>query len=169
MEKNYQNRAIFLDRDGTINMDSDDYIKSIEEVTLISDVDVYLKKLSQLGFSLVVISNQSGIAKGLVKESIVNEINSYISKELKEKKCTIHSFYYCPHHPDDNCKCRKPKPELLIQASKDWGIDLENSWMIGDKSTDILAGKNAGCNTFQIEKNGSLREAFNFIKNRTNA
>jgi len=155
--------AIFLDRDGVINYDSPEYIKSVNEVHFIPNIIENLKKFQDHGFKLFLISNQSAVGRGIISLIDLNNINSFILDTLESKGCKINGIYFCPHTPLDNCQCRKPSPYLIIQAAKQHDIDLTNSWMIGDKPSDIEAGKRAGCKTYQIVTNSSISDAFNFI------
>lgn len=158
-----ENSAIFLDRDGVINKDSKRYIKSLDELYLIEGIFKYIKKLNDENFKIIVISNQSAINRGLTTKKNIDEIHKYILKKCKQNNCKIDAIYYCPHRPDENCSCRKPKIGLILKAAKNHSIDLKSSWFIGDKDTDVQAGKRSGCRTFKIRKNGSLRSAVKSI------
>ena len=156
-------KAIFLDRDGVINFDSPHYIKDISEVKIIPDVAKYLSLLKESGFLLIIITNQSAVGRGIITEQKLHEINSYIITQLKKNDVLIDGLYFCPHSPVDECECRKPKPGLIFQATNDFDIDLRNSWMIGDKESDIIAGKQANCRTYLNKQNSSLKDAISFI------
>ena len=153
------NKAIFLDRDGVINEDIDNLYK-IENIKIISGVSEALRILKENDFKLIVISNQPVIARGLATEEEVEKINEEINLQIKkEVGIGIDKFYFCPHHPNANlekyrilCNCRKPSPGLILQAAKEFDIDLSKSWMIGDRTSDVATGKNAGCKTILIEK-----------------
>ena len=143
-------RALFLDRDGTLNIDPG-YISDPKLVTLFPDVPTALKKAKDAGFLLIVVSNQSGIARGLIEAENLPKIHERFNEILwKEAKVKIDAFQICPHHPDDACECRKPKTKLLLDAAKQFQIDLKNSFMIGDSRVDIEAGKAAGCKTILV-------------------
>ena len=134
--------AIFLDRDGTITEDN-------ETISNTSDVIFFpytfkALKLLQKHFLLFVITNQSGISKGLVSESDVKEVNKFITETLKTKGITIFDTFYCPHKNEDNCNCKKPKPFFLNRASQLYNVDLTKSFMIGDHPSDVECGINAG-------------------------
>ena len=131
-------RAVFLDRDGTIIEDAN-YLNSFDRLKILPDIPESLLKLKSAGFKLIGITNQSGIARGIVSEQFVKEANAYLQKALG-----IDAFYYCPHHPDDNCICRKPEPMLLRKARTEHGVNLKASYMIGDKPLDTLAARQAG-------------------------
>ena len=146
-----KNKVIFLDRDGTLNEDYG-YVYKEEDFHFIPGVFEALKKLLNLGYKLIVITNQSGINRGLFNEKDLLNLNKYMINELKKNNISIEKIYYCPHTDADNCECRKPKPGMLIKASKDFNISLENSWMVGDGNNDIKAGKAAGCKTVLVGK-----------------
>jgi len=146
-------RAVFLDRDGVINQKpkEHDYVKSWDEFKFIPGIDTLIKDINVKGYLVVVITNQRGIARGIVKEKTVKRIHCKMIKELKEKGAVIDAIYYCPHNIEDKCNCRKPKPGMILKAVKDLNIDLKNSILIGDDKSDIIAGKKAGCKTILLE------------------
>lgn len=158
-----KSKAVFLDRDGVINKDSRRYIKSLDELRLINGIFKYIQKLNDDNFKVIVISNQSAINRGLTTKKEVDKIHNYLQKECRKNNCKIDAIYYCPHRPDENCSCRKPKIGLILKAAKNHSIDLKSSWFIGDKDSDIKAGKRSGCRTFKVRKNGSLRKAVKLI------
>ncbi|MCX7876156.1 MAG: HAD family hydrolase [Melioribacteraceae bacterium] len=140
--------AVFLDRDGTINLDTN-YVKNPDDVIILPHVPEGIRKLKELfGFKIVVISNQAGVAKGLMTLNDVHLVNEKIQLLLKEYNTEIDAFYFCPFHPDyddeEKSKCRKPSPFMILKASKELNINLNKSYMIGDRSSDIEAGFNAG-------------------------
>lgn len=147
--------AIFLDRDGTINHDSG-YIKDPSNVILLSGVSEGIKKLKdEYGFKAIVISNQAGVSKGIMTSGDVDSVNDRINHLLKQNGTAIDAFYYCPFHPDfdppEKSNCRKPSPVMIVQAAAEHEIDLSKSYMIGDKSSDIECGINAGVKTVLID------------------
>ena len=163
MESNFmpKNRAIFIDRDGVICEDG--YISSPEQLKLLSGAADAIAKINKLGFLAIVITNQPVIARGECTEEDVQKINQKMVECLLKKGARIDAVYYCPHHPEQrndipewaqkyriDCDCRKPKPGLFIQAAREHNIDLTTSFMIGDSTRDILAGKNAGCKTILV-------------------
>lgn len=155
------NKAIFLDRDGTINIDTG-YIGDANLVSLYPGVPEGIKKLKdQLGFIIIVISNQSGITRGLITSKDVEKVNNRINELLQLSKTNIDAFYYCPYHPDydsqEKCVCRKPSPNLVFESAKKFNVDLTHSYFAGDKISDIECGKNAGLKTILITN--SLNEA----------
>ncbi|MGD8779361.1 MAG: HAD family hydrolase [Ignavibacteria bacterium] len=143
------NPTVFLDRDGTIIID-EGYLGDPDKVKFLPGVPECIKKLKNgYNFQLIVISNQSGIARGLITHEQVNSVNTKINSLLSKNRAAIDSFYYCPHHPDfssgeENCGCRKPSPDMVFQASKDFDVDLAKSYFIGDKASDVECGLNAG-------------------------
>ena len=159
------NRAIFFDRDGIINKERLDYVKDISELELFSEFPSIVKPLKDHGFLIIVITNQSAINRGLMTESSLYEIHEKIQNHMKTNGTSIDGFYHCPHRPDENCDCRKPKSGLLIKAANDFCIELKSSWMIGDNDSDIQAGLNVGCQTIKIGKNINLQKAVDKILN----
>lgn len=161
-----KNRCVFLDRDGTINYDTH-YLNDPDKVRLLGGVINALRRLRKAGFLLIIISNQSGIARGYIKESALKKINSKIVKMLKERGILIDRVYYCPHHKDakifrykKQCDCRKPGPGMIINAGSKFNIDLKNSFIAGDMEADIGAGKNAGLKGCVLVLTGRGKETF---------
>ena len=137
------NKAIFLDRDGTINVDKD-YLYKIEDFEYVPGAVDGLKKLYDAGYLLIVITNQSGIARGYYKEEDYFSLDEWMKADLLSKGVKIAATYYCPHHPEAkiekykcDCKCRKPGTELFWRAQKDFDIDMSKSFAIGDKKRDL--------------------------------
>ena len=146
---NPMNRAVFFDRDGTIAKDVH-YCRRPEDFVLFPKAAKVIKKLNKRGFKVIIVTNQSGIARGYFNEEALGNIHKKMKEELAREGAHIDGIYYCPHHPDDNCECRKPKPSLLFQAAKDLNIDLEHSFVVGDLQKDMELGKAAGCRTILI-------------------
>ena len=149
-------RAVFLDRDGTINVERG-YITDPSQIKLYPDTGKTLQALNSMGFLTVVISNQSAIGQGLMTITRFEEINDALWKLLQDANTYYDVLYYCPHTPLDKCECRKPKPGLILQAALDFNIDLSASYMVGDKLSDIKAGKVCGCKTILV-KTGKGKE-----------
>ena len=160
--KNLSNKqkAIFLDRDGTINKYVG-FLRDINDFVLIDDVAEAIKEINRSGYLAVIVTNQPVIARGEVTYEELNEIHNKMETLLGNQGAYLDAIYYCPHHPDSgfdgevkelkfDCDCRKPKPGLLLKAAEELNIDLSQSWMIGDSKNDIMAGKNAGCKTALI-------------------
>lgn len=160
--KNLKNKqkAIFLDRDGTINKYVG-FLRDTDKFELLPGVAEAIKKINESGYLAIVVTNQPVIARGEVTWSQLQEIHNKMETLLGKEGAYLDGIYFCPHHPDKgyegeiaelkiNCNCRKPKPGLLFKAAEDFNIDLEDSWMVGDGKNDILAGKNARCHTALI-------------------
>jgi len=150
-------RAVFIDRDGTIAKDVP-YCSRPEDFELLPRVAEGIKSVNEHGFKVVVITNQSGIARGYFTEETLAKIHDKMRRELAKQGVHIDAIYYCPHHPDDNCECRKPKPKMLLQAASDLNVDLGQSYVIGDNDMDIEMGKNVGCKTILIGDKAKQRE-----------
>lgn len=138
------NRAVFLDRDGTLIVDRG-YLADPEGVELLPGATEGLKRLQDAGFLLIIVSNQSAIARGLCSSEDVEAVNQRVVDELSNEGITITAVEYCPHGPNDNCPCRKPRPDLITRAATKQEIDLAESYMVGDKDGDVMAGLAAGC------------------------
>ncbi len=155
-------KAIFLDRDGTINK-SVGFLTNINDFVLEDGAAEAIKKINNSGYLAIVITNQPVIARGEVSLDELDEIHNKMERLLGAEGAYLDAIYYCPHHPDKGfvgerieykivCDCRKPKPGMILNAAKDYNIDLEKSWMIGDFKNDVLCGKNAGCKTALINQ-----------------
>jgi len=162
------NKAVFFDRDGVINKERKNYVKTIEELEIFPNIIEPIKKLRNSGFVIIVITNQSAINRDLTTHKKVDEIHSIIQKYLKQNGTMIDRFYYCPHRPDENCDCRKPKPGLLFKAADEFQLNLQLSWMIGDNDTDTQAAITAGCKAIQIKTNNDLQHSVQQILNSQN-
>ena len=164
-----ERRAIFLDRDGVLNEEVDQLSK-IEDFRLYDFAAEAMKKINESDFMAIVVSNQPMVAKGFMSEKDAQEIQKKLETELGRRDAKIDAAYYCFHHPEKGfegeraelkieCNCRKPKPGLLLQAKQDFNIDLKRSYMIGDQTVDILAGKNAGCKTILVQTGYAGKDA----------
>jgi len=149
-------RAVFLDRDGTINVEKN-YLHRVEDFRFIPGVPDALNRLKRAGFLLIVVTNQSGVARGYFPREAVCRLHEHLQQQLRRTDVVIDGFYVCPHHPTEgqdqyqiDCDCRKGFPGMLLQAARDHGIDLAGSWMIGDKLADIEAGVAAGCQSILV-------------------
>lgn len=143
------NRAVFVDRDGTMAKDVH-YCRRPEDFELFPNTAKAIRSLNEHGFKVIVITNQSGIARGYFTEDTLAKIHDKMKRELAEEGAWVDAIYCCPHHPDDNCDCRKPKPKLVLQAAKEHDIDLKHSFVVGDLQMDIELGKVAGCKSILI-------------------
>jgi D-glycero-D-manno-heptose 1,7-bisphosphate phosphatase len=143
-------RAVFIDRDGTINVEKE-YLYRVEDFEFIPGAPEAIRSLNKAGYFVVVVSNQSGVARGFFTEEDVEILHRHIAAVLADAGATVDAWYYCPHHPAGrgsyalSCNCRKPLPGMLIEAAKRYDLDLETSIMIGDKLVDVEAGIAAGC------------------------
>lgn len=144
-------KAIFIDRDGVINVEKN-YLYQIEEFEFIEGVFESLKQFQSLGYLLFIITNQSGIARGYYSEEDFEKLTAWMCEKFEQKGITISQVEHCPHGPNDNCKCRKPKTQMIDNILKNYDIDLSHSWLIGDKESDIKCAMNAGIQkTIQVK------------------
>ena len=157
------NKTVFLDRDGVINKNLDGYVKTIEELEIFPFVSRAIKNLNQMDFKVIVITNQSVINRKIISNKKLHEIHERIQSHLNKNHALIDAFYYCPHRPDEDCICRKPKSGLLEKAIQEFKIDVKKSWMIGDNESDITAGKNVGVKTIKIKTGYNLENAVQTI------
>src|SRR6218665_303043 len=148
-------KAIFLDRDGTINIDYG-YVYKPEELHLIDGVTESLKKLQDVGFLLIIITNQSGIGRGYFSESDAEKYNHLLIEELKNNDIIISDVYICIHTPENLCNCRKPSPYMINKALEKYKIDASKSYMLGDKPSDVESGFAAGVESFLIDDNHDI-------------
>ena len=166
-------KAIFLDRDGTINKYVG-FLRNINDFELLENAAEAIHKINDSDYLAIVVSNQPVIARGEVTFEQLDEIHNKMNTLLGEKGTYLNAIYFCPHHPDSGfegevkelkieCNCRKPKPGMLYKAAKDFNIDLTESFMIGDSNNDVEAGKAAGCSTIKIDTDGDLLEAVNRV------
>jgi D-glycero-D-manno-heptose 1,7-bisphosphate phosphatase len=154
-----KNKAVFLDRDGVINNDEGFYyIYKPEDLKINEGIFEGLKMLTDAGFKLIIVSNQSGVAKGIYTEDDVRKVHRKLFAELAKNDIKIDAAYFCPHHESvSECDCRKPKPGMILQAIEEHNIDPSASYLIGDSERDIIAGNRAGLKKcFLIEKNSSI-------------
>jgi D-glycero-D-manno-heptose 1,7-bisphosphate phosphatase len=146
-------RAVFLDRDGTL-IDDVGYLSDPERIVLVDGAAQGLRALQELGYVLVLVSNQSGIARGLISQEQADAVHERFEAALAAEGIVFDAVHYCPHGPDDGCACRKPLPGLILGAAAELGIDLEGSFMVGDNAVDVEAGRRAGCTTIQLGGGG---------------
>lgn len=148
-------KAIFLDKDGTL-IKNIPYNVDLSKIFFFPEVANALSYLQKSGFTLVIITNQSGISKKYFTKLSFEKVINYLGKKFLEKGVKIKACYYCPHSEKESCECRKPNPGLFFKASKELDINLEDSWMIGDALDDIEAGKRAGCKTVMIDRKNEV-------------
>jgi len=153
-----KNKVVFLDRDGVINKKRDDYVKSLSEFQIYDGVAEAIKILKKKGYLVIIITNQSIIGRKIVSLSTLNRIHSELIKYLKKYNTFIDSIYFCPHIPEENCNCRKPKPGLIFEACQDFDIDLKNCYFIGDSISDLDTARNAGCKGILLKQHQNLLE-----------
>lgn len=144
--------AAFVDRDGTINVRAaeHEYLTSVGDFEWLPGAVDGLVLLARAGYPLTVVSNQRGVARGLVSTDVLSGIEDVIQRGLREYGCSVEAFKYCVHDLDAGCDCRKPKPGMLLELADKLELDLARSWMIGDTESDVLAGRAAGCRTALI-------------------
>ncbi|MBN2645896.1 MAG: D-glycero-beta-D-manno-heptose 1,7-bisphosphate 7-phosphatase [Desulfuromonadaceae bacterium] len=148
--------AVFLDRDGTINEEVD-YLYRPQDLVFLPGVAAAIRRLNEAGLLVVVVTNQSGVARGYYAEADVCRLHQVMADQLARQGARIDAFYYCPHHPEKGnppyvgpCSCRKGAPGMLMQAATDLGIDLTSSFMVGDKWVDVEAGRAAGASSLLV-------------------
>lgn len=148
--------AVFLDRDGTLNEEVD-FLRTPDELQLIPGAASAVRTLNTLGTIICVISNQSGVARGFLTEDDLVAIHERLEEELRAGGARVDGIYYCPHHPTEGippyrvvCDCRKPQPGMLKQGEREWGIDLNRSFVVGDRIADVLAGQAVGATTVLV-------------------
>ena len=156
-------RAVFLDRDGTINLERE-YLYQIEEFEFVPGAPEAIRLLNEAGFVVVVVTNQSGVGRGYYTEDDVEALHRFVSQELARHGAHVDAWMYCPHHPSGRgsyslpCLCRKPLPGMLLEAASRFDIDLEHSVMIGDKCSDMEAGVAAGCRPILVRSGYGAEE-----------
>ena len=151
-------RAIFFDRDGTLN-DDPGYLNSPSQIKLLPGVGEALSLLKQAGYLLVVISNQSGVGRGLIRLEAISKIHDRLDEVLAPWSVKIDEFGLCFHVPNDHCDCRKPKPKLVLDIAATRNIDLSQSYFVGDRASDLGAGVAAGCKGVVLVRTGDGRKA----------
>jgi D-glycero-D-manno-heptose 1,7-bisphosphate phosphatase len=160
--------ALFLDRDGVI-VEEADYLCDPSQVRLLPGSAEAIAEVNRRGIPVVVVTNQSGVARGYFSESCVADVHRSVDELLAKHGAHINRYYYCPHHPTQGlpsyrieCECRKPRPGMLLQAASDLSIDLNHSYLVGDKISDLEAGARAGCRTILVRTGygSTLPESF---------
>lgn len=160
-------KAVFLDRDGVINEDSG-YVSKISDFKFINGVFEALSGFKKLGYLLIIVTNQSGISRGFYTLKDFENLNKFMLGEFEKNGIEIKKVYFCPHSPEENCECRKPKAGMILAGIKEFDIDVSKSILIGDKPSDIEAANVANLgNAYQIGKDGnSLKEIYEMIKEK---
>ena len=136
--------AVFLDRDGVIIENQEDYIKSWDKVHFLPEVFEMLRRLARSKYALVLVTNQSVVGRGIITLDQAERINSSIVRKIESKGGRIDASYFCPHHPDDKCNCRKPAPGMFLSAAQTLNLDLKSSFVIGDAVSDLKAARIVG-------------------------
>ncbi len=138
--------AVFLDRDGTLVREVE-YLSKIEDLEILEGVPGALRRLGEAGYLRLVVTNQSGVARGYFDEAFVTETHRELRRRLRAEGADLEGFYVCPHHPafSGPCGCRKPEPGMVERAAAEWGVDLARSWVVGDKAADLELARRAGC------------------------
>lgn len=150
-------RAVFLDRDGTIN-DDPGYVSTPDQMVLFPHAAEAISKLNKAGFLVIIVSNQSGIARGIIEKNTLPKIHARMEELLAKEGAKIDDYFLCFHHPDQHCECRKPKPKLLLDAGEKYPIDFSKSFMVGDRLSDVECGLNAGCKKTFLVRTGYGKE-----------
>lgn len=148
--------AVFIDRDGTINVDVD-FLSSPSQLQLIPRSAEAIHELNEMNIPVIVITNQSGIARGVITEQALHSVHKKMDELLLQHNAKIQAYFYCPHHPSEgiapfvkDCDCRKPKAGMLFDAQKKFGFDLQRSFVVGDKCIDVQTGKSVGATSIQV-------------------
>jgi D-glycero-D-manno-heptose 1,7-bisphosphate phosphatase len=149
--------VVFLDRDGVINVDRRDYVKSWAEFNFLPQVFEALRLLKKNNLRVVVITNQSAVHRGLMSISTLREIHEKMLRAIEKRGGHIEAIYYCPHRPDEKCECRKPKPGMVLKAKKDLKIDLTQSYLVGDSKKDVELARSVKVKCVRILKKASQR------------
>jgi len=148
-----KNKTIFLDRDGVINKEKN-YLYKKEDFEFIDGVFEACRYFQEMGYQLVVVTNQSGISRGYYQEEDFHKITKWMLEQFESQNIKILDVFFCPHGPESTCNCRKPKPGMLLDAKEKYKIDMKNSWMIGDKEADVSAANAAGIKNTVLVKTG---------------
>jgi D-glycero-D-manno-heptose 1,7-bisphosphate phosphatase len=159
-------KVVFLDRDGVINRDSADYIKSWAEFEFLPGSLAAMARLTRAGFSLILITNQSAVARGLISRTGLGRLHQRLRAAVAEQGGYIKEIFYCPHHPDEGCHCRKPRSGLLEQAAAKYGLDLAETVFVGDSVKDIDCARAGGCNQNILLRTGNGPSALETLTRR---
>ena len=157
--------AIFLDRDGVINQQKNDYVKKWQEFRFLPGSLEALQRLAQFSCPIVVLTNQSPIGRGLVKAETIAHIHQRMGEVVSAAGGRIDRVFACPHHPDDGCSCRKPRPGLLLQAAEAFNLRLTDCYFVGDSYTDFLAARSVGCKPIMVQSGLQAQQLPKLLKN----
>ncbi len=145
-------RVVMMDRDGVINYERRDYVRRVEQFRLIHGAQRAIRLLTQHGYQVHIVSNQSAVGRGLMTQDDLNEITGHMLMRIEKAGGHIESVTYCTHTPDDNCDCRKPKTGMIDKVVSRYGFEPQRAWFVGDSLTDMAAGNAAGCRTILIAR-----------------
>ncbi len=172
--KQPMNRAVFLDRDGTVNVEVG-YLNDLSQLRLIPGAGTAIRRLNEKGLKVVLVTNQSGVARGFFPETFVHETHDLLKQMLLQEGAHIDGIYYCPHHPKagnshytKECDCRKPGTGMIDRAAKDLSIDVKNSFVVGDKWSDVELGQRAGAVSILVKSGFAQDDAGNVRPNHLN-
>ena len=158
------NKAIFLDRDGVVNIERGEYTWKVEDFELTVGLVGFIKVVKQKGFLVIIISNQGGVGKGLCSIDDVEKAHQYLREELAKENLQLTDIYYCPHHPKTGkCLCRKPESVMLEKAIARYQVDVKKSFFIGDRERDIESGEKVGIKTILVKSNDNLCDYLSLI------
>ncbi len=143
-------KAVFLDRDGTLNINQPQYLHKISQFKFAPGAISALEKLSKTDYKIIILTNQSGIGRGYFKEKDLKKLHQWLVRKLKKHNIRIDKIYHCPHRPSDRCSCRKPEPGMILQAVKDFNLSLNQSWLVGDDEKDVILGRGVNAKTIKI-------------------
>lgn len=145
-----ENKAVFLDRDGTINKNKPEYLHKIKNFEFTPQALPGLKKLSKSNYKIIITTNQSGIGRGYYKQEDMEKLHKWLKERLKKEGIAIDKIYHCPHHPNNDCSCRKPNSGMFLKARKEFKLNLNKSWIIGDSKKDVIAGRKTNIKTIKL-------------------
>lgn len=157
--------VLFLDRDGVINERKTDYVKNINELKFLPNIFEALKKFNDMGFMIIIITNQSIINRKIISKNQLEEIHNHMLKTMEKNLCKITKIYFCPHRPDEKCKCRKPNTGMIEHAMKEFKIKISNSILIGDSESDIEAANRMKMKSIKIQTDGQLINLIDNVRN----
>jgi len=158
------NKAIFLDRDGVLIHNRANYVRSWEDVKIYRSTCQSLSLLAKLEYKIIILSNQSAVGRGLMSFQSMKDINDRLISVFIKCGGRIDGVFVCPHAPEEKCNCRKPRPGLIFEAKKEFSLDLENSWLVGDAITDLQAGINSGIKNLVLVESGRGKKQINAFK-----
>ncbi len=150
--------AVFLDRDGVLIENREDYVRDWSQVFIYPKTYLSLFRIQNAGYKIIIVTNQSAVGRGLISLQTAEDVNRKLVETIRENNGQVDQVYMCPHHPADGCDCRKPQPGMILQAARELDLDLPHSWMIGDAWSDMLAGQAAGVQGLLMVRTGRGRD-----------